>query len=475
MTRSVLPAILLATLVSCKPGDILDVAPPTGVLPGSAQNSRAGAESILTSARAYVAQGFSQYLNGSVEWSGLLGDEFFWSYFTFAGEWAGIDARNTEAHGGFSEPEDGTVQALMAARTTLLTAIPLLEKYEPPAGQAKVALAFALTGYTELLVGEDFCAGMVLSTPTSSGVIYGTPLFTDSIFAVAESHFDSALKYAGTDSLALPLASVGLARARLNRANFAGAATAAQNVPTGFIYNTEEQLGGFNNEGLTSSNVYGFAVTGFKCGYFGTADAKGGNGMNYVSANDPRLVLDTMVVETCDKTHGLITADSIWYYPTKFGLQSTQVGLATGVEARLIEAEAALHAGQVGTWAGDLNDLRASAPSTYLALPTGMDPLTTDSTTGAAADLQVDVMFREKAFWLYGMGSRLGDMRRLVRQYGRDQSTVFPVGPYPFNGRTGLPGPVPTYGTEVNLTLPTPNGGLADPNPNYRGCLDRNA
>jgi hypothetical protein len=98
-------------------------------------------------------------------------------------------------------------------------------------------------------------------------------------------------------------------------------------------------------------------------------------------------------------------------------------------------------------------------------------PLTTDSTTAATAATQVDVMFRERAFWLYGTGTRLGDMRRLVRQYGRDQSTVFPVGPYPYASFPGLPSPVPTYGTDVSLTLPTSAGGLTDPNPNYRGCL----
>ena len=34
--------------------------------------------------------------------------------------------------------------------------------------------------------------------------------------------------------------------------------------------------------------------------------------------------------------------------------------------------------------------------------------------------------FREKAFWKFGRGQRLGDLRRLVRQYGRTQDKVFP-------------------------------------------------
>jgi hypothetical protein len=84
-------------------------------------------------------------------------------------------------------------------------------------------------------------------------------------------------------------------------------------------------------------------------------------------------------------------------------------------------------------------------------------------------------MFRERAFWLYGTGTRLGDLRRLVRQYGRNQNTVYSVGPYPFSGATGIPGPLGAYGTDVSLTLPTAAGGLSDPNPNYKGCLNHNA
>jgi hypothetical protein len=60
--------------------------------------------------------------------------------------------------------------------------------------------------------------------------------------------------------------------------------------------------------------------------------------------------------------------------------------LATGATARLIAADAALHASLAGTWADDLNALRTNAPGTYLTLATRMSPLTTDSTTSASAD-----------------------------------------------------------------------------------------
>ncbi len=164
-----------------------------------------------------------------------------------------------------------------------------------------------------------------------------------------------------------------------------------------------------------------------------------------------------------------IVPDSVWYYPVKFGNPSVNVPLATGVEARLVEAEAALHTSP-GAWAADLRALRADSADTHISFPAA-DSLSADSTTLASAAMQVDVMFRERAFWLYGTGTRLGDMRRLIRQYGRDQSTVFPVGAYPNGHDPHLPAPIPSYGTDVNLTLPTPFAGLVNPNSSYKGCL----
>jgi starch-binding outer membrane protein, SusD/RagB family len=465
-----------ATIIGCKPSDVLSVPPPVGVLPASTYNNQNGAELLANNGIARVSQGFSQYDYGVIMWSGQLADEFSWSDFPYYGGTANIDARFTAALNGFTESGDMAIQSLMAARVTLLTALPLLVQYEPAANQSKIGMAYAMIGYTELLSAEDFCAGLPLGLITTTGVVYGQPLTTDSIFATAEAHFDSAVKYANNDATVTPLASVGLARARLNRANYTGAASAVANVPTSFVYNAELPAGGYNQGGLTTSNLYSYDIQYEGCGDFNPANLKGGNGMNYTTANDPRLVFDTGIQETCDGLYGgSAYSDSVWYYPIKFGLVSTSVPLATGVEARLIEAEAALQAGNAGAWAMDLNTLRANASGTYLALTSEVPALTTDSTTSAAFPMQVDVMFRERAFWLFGTGVRLGDMRRLIRQYGRDQSTVFPVGPFPHGNVSTLPSPLPNYGTDVNLTLPTAAGGYNDPNPAYKGCINKSA
>jgi starch-binding outer membrane protein, SusD/RagB family len=58
---------------------------------------------------------------------------------------------------------------------------------------------------------------------------------------------------------------------------------------------------------------------------------------------------------------------------------------------------------------------------------------------------------------------RLGDLRRLVRQYGRDQADVFPNGTY---WREGL-----QYGSDVNFPIYVDENN----NPNFTGCLNRDA
>jgi hypothetical protein len=462
---------MLLGSAACRPSDVLVVPPPAGVTPSSAYQNQTGAEGLLAVGKGQVFQGlaggaFSS--KGLLPWSGVLGDEFTWAYFIYFANDANIDARMTVGTGGFQESGDAAIQLLLRSRLTLMSAVPELEQHEPASGQSKIGEAFALVGYVELLVAEDYCAGAVLDALVPvKGVQYGAPLTTDSLLGAATADFDSAAAHAGGNATIAALAAVGSARALLDRGQFAAAAAAVRGVPTSFVYNTELELG---SGAPGTFNLYGEQTQYMGCGYVNVGDRKGGNGLNFVSAQDPRLVLSTTAAKTCDGLYGG-SADSVWYQPVKFGNPSTYVPLATGVEARLIEAEAALRGNDVGTWAAGLSALRGDTASTHVMFDTSQVPIKGDSTTGANAAAQVDFLFRERALWLFGTGTRLGDMRRLVRQYGRDQSAVFPVGPYPSGHNPNLPSPLPSYGTDVNLTLPTSAGGLSTPNPNYKGCV----
>jgi hypothetical protein len=57
---------------------------------------------------------------------------------------------------------------------------------------------------------------------------------------------------------------------------------------------------------------------------------------------------------------------------------------------------------------------------------------------------------------------RLGDMRRLVCQYGRAQNTVFPTGRDHKGGE---------YGSDVNFAVSSDERN----NPKFTGCIDRSA
>jgi hypothetical protein len=120
------------------------------------------------------------------------------------------------------------------------------------------------------------------------------------------------------------------------------------------------------------------------------------------------------------------------FYQRKYVNESAAIPVASGQEARLIEAEGELAAAQYGPMNTILNTLRAAAALAALPVPA----------TQAEAE---DQLFSERAYWLFATGHRHGDMRRLVRQYGRAESAVFPVGTY-FKGGA--------YGTNVSLPIP---------------------
>ena len=454
-------------LTACKPSDVLSVPPPAGVTVAGAYNSQSGAELLFNNGKGQVFQGIARGFSGLIQWTGLLGDEFQLVSFVYLSTDANIEARRTTGGGGFGEAGDATLQTLLAARVTLLQALPLLKQFEPAGAKSKVGEAYALVGYTELIAAENYCAGLPLGQlVVGAGVQYGSPLTRDSLLGTALTDFDSAAANASGSDTIQYLAAIGQARTLLNRGQFAPAAAAVAAVPTSFVYNTDLHPGGYSPGG---QNLYDEQSAYFGCGLVNVADHKGGNGLNYFSAADPRIAIDSTIAETCDGyAYMTVNTDTVWYFPTKFGYASELVPMASGIEARLIEAEYALNNSDNATWTADLNALRADSADTHVD---SLFPLTADSTTTASTTEQVDVMFRERAFWLYGDGYRVGDMRRLVRQYGRDQNTVFSVGPYPEANNPALPTPLPNYGTDVSFTLPTGAGGLADPNPAYKGCL----
>ncbi|HWZ58753.1 MAG TPA: hypothetical protein VNW46_07210 [Gemmatimonadaceae bacterium] len=444
-----------AALLGCRPSDVLSVPPPPGVVSGGSLNTPDGAESIFEAGRYQLFNGLVGY-NNLLMWSETLSDEYTWFLASDAGLGMNVDARTTSAGGGYAEGGDNALQPLLTGRSSLLVALPVMEKYEAATNLSHVGEAFALVGYSELLLAEDYCAGLPLSQvlPGGRGIQYGHPLTTDSLLGVAEAHFDSALAHAAGSDTVVNLASIGLARTLLNRARYDSAALVVANVTPGFVYNTD--MPPTPNQGGTSGvNLYAGMTTVYGVQLINVSDREGTNGQPFISAHDPRLQFDTTFT---------MTGAATWYVPKKFE-NFEYIPLATGIEAGLIQAEAALHNGS-GAWLTDLQALRTSAGDTA----TIADPISPSA--------RVDLLFSERAFWLFGTGTRLGDLRRLIRQYGRDQSTVFPTGTYVPGTNPSLSSPpILTYGTDVNLTLPTGAQTVVTPssNPYYKGCIDSGA
>jgi hypothetical protein len=325
---------------------------------------------------------------------------------------------------------------LSNARISALTAISDLEQYNPTPAW-RIGEMFALLGYAETFFAEDMCSGVPLGIVTDGTPTYGPALTRSELIQAALAHFDSAAAYATASDSILNLARIGRARVLLDSGDVAAAGTAAALVPVTYTYDVE----------------FGASTLGRNFPYYysdqkatSVSDREGTNGLPFVSANDPR-------VPTQNLGPGLSSGDVYSFVP--YSSLTAPMRLAGGVEAVLIRAEAALAANNPGEWANLLNSLRQSA------ITPPMPPLTADSTTTASPTLREDVMFRERAFWLFGTGHRQGDLRRMVRQYNRTPESIFPTGLYQ---NTGL-----QYGTAVTFI---PSGEQF--NPTFSGCIDTN-
>jgi hypothetical protein len=251
---------------------------------------------------------------------------------------------------------------------------------------------------------------------------------------------------------------VAKARAQRDLGQFAAAATTVNGVPTSFAWNftfsvTTSDNNLYSMNAPTANPRY---VVGDSFQMVNGVKTLLKNSLPFASANDPRLPIVGRTDATTPKAADGVT--TLVYTQVWGNNRSAAVTIANGIDARLIEAEARLQTNDIAGMIGILNALRASPQQLAGLNVPSMPPLATPATKDAA----IDVMFREAAFWTFGRGQRLGSLRRLVRQYGRDQSNVFPDGPFHKGG---------VHGTDVNFSIPD----AEFTNPNYAGCFDRNA
>ena len=345
-------------------------------------------------------------------------------------------------------------------RTSAKQAIEALDRFD--AEDWKIAEMYVALAYAENQLAENACSGVPLSEISGTDVQYGPPLPTPQVYESALTNVNTALAtVTGTSADAVRIrraASVLKGRILLNLARFAEAGTAVAGVPTDYAYAEEHSLTSNANAIWTFNNSVGRWVV---------SNGEGGNTINFALAGDPRLpicrgasstatgagTLPVCPAGTAGRAFDVQARTIPLFVQQAFPAVSTPVPIISGVEARLVEAEAALRAGDVPTFLAIHNALRSTVA--------GLAPLADPGTDVARQDLH----FREKAFWLFGRGYRLGDMRRLVRQYGRNSETVFGTGAW-FKGGT--------FGTDVNFPIPQ----AEENNPEFpknQSCIDRNA
>lgn len=434
----------LATLPiqGCDPNSILQVTDPDIILDATSASGALALKNGVILRMAQATNGI-QGPDALFIYSGLLADEWR-SGDTFV-QRNDMDQRRFDPTNTFLA---GSFRALNRVRVEGGAAITALRTYSPTPA-ANIGQMFAFIAFAENLAGELYCNGVPLSNLAGRTLEFGDPLSVDSVFTRAVSFSDSALANVTGEvaSRITNLAAVVKGRALLNRGQFAAAATAVTSVPTTFRFDVTHSLTVNDNQNWAlNPNAKRYTM----------ADLEGGNGLPFSTANDPRVVrkIGGSIFDSAFPI--TLISQGIWG-------RTTSIAIATGIEARLIEAEAALQAGGVSGWLSIINTLRTNT-ALYPTPQTGFTAgaaLTAVADPGTAAG-RVDLMFRERAFWMFGTGHRLGDLRRLIRQYGRDSEAVFPTGAF-FKGGN----------YEDAVTLPVPFDERN--NPQFVECTNRSA
>jgi hypothetical protein len=387
---------------------------------------------------------------GIWNWEGLFTDEMR-SVDTFT-QRQNADQRNLQTDDSVLR---GIYNAAQQARGRARDAINALLAYEPtPTGKQHVGEMYVMMGYIEMALSQSFCNGIPFGETVDGVPQYTAPLTDAEGFALAIARIDTALTYlTGTDAASINIkyaALVTKARAQADLADFAGAAATVASVPTSFQY-------AFTYSQTTTSNAWwslGPSRKGYSAGDSTDVGGRIVNAIPFARLSDPRVSITDTHTKAEDNVSDFVQTNN-WG-------REDPVPALSGIDARLIEAEAKLQANDIAGMMLIVNALRTSPQTLGTFDVAAMAALPTPATQADA----IDLFFREKALWQFQRGYRMDDLRRLVRQYGRAQDAVFPSGDFTSSGA-----PAGQYGSQVAFPVP-------DYEKNYRnflGCIDTNA
>ncbi len=438
-------AALSLGAAGCKSSEVLNVQTPD-ILAPTVFNTPTGTDPLRFGVISDFTVGFDGSTDSYTTMSGDMADELM-ATDTFA-ERLSVNARNPVEVNSSTE---SVFRALQQAHSGAIKAATVLAAAQPSQKWQRGEM-YMLRGYVEIVLAEGFCSGTAFSTADDNGVVtYGPVNSTTQLFTLAVASFDSALGLADTSKRVLYGSQIGKARALINLGKFADAAAAVPNVPRSFQLLTYHSTASSREQ----NGMWNAAANGSS--RYSIVTKEGGNGLPYLATTtDPRIPW------SASSRIGFNSISTNLPTETKFG-QTTSGIVGDGTEAQLDILEARLQGGaqadRDAVFAG-LNTLRTTNTPAIPAIA-GSAP-----TTQAAA---VDLYFQERAYWTWLTGHRLGDMRRLVRQYGRGVETVFPTGLVANSGTPSISSALSgSYGTATSMIIPFAERN----NPNYTGCLD---
>ena len=451
--------LAFVALTGCNAKDQLLQPQNPGLIDPSAVNSPTAALAL----RVGALSRYKQLTNGNGteaiwEYGGTLADEY--KNADFLTDRVAIDQRIVDPANGIITGQSATYAVVTQSRGFVRDAISAMKSFLPDSTGLRAEL-WAELGFLEMTLADNFCNGIPLGHTIAGVQTFGDPLTTKQVYDSASAHLDSALALsAATDAGTVAIhnfAAIIKARLLVDEGNFGAVAAVTANVPTTYQYTvTFSSTGGGTNGVWSLVNSIARVTVADSIDVVNGAPTVIKNNLPFVSANDPRV--PTISGKLSSPVVGAEDQSTPVFLNLLVKNQFDPIVLGSGIDARLYEAEAKLNANDIPGMMAILNALRAAKPTIGLVAIPALPPLATPADQNAATSL----LFREKAFWTFGRGQRLPDLRRLIRQYKRTEDNVFPTGGY-FKGGT--------FGHDVNL--PVPNSEQV--NPLFHGCLDRNA
>jgi len=279
-------------------------------------------------------------------------------------------------------------------------------------GNAETARAYLFAGMANRWFGENFCQ-TVFSEPyndESPGpggeTDTGDAMERDAAFRRAIPLLEAAVRNANSSgqSDVATAAQGGLAQVYLGLGDMQNAVANAAKVPTDFVFAAAYS----SNSGRETSQIWNETHGRHEISAWMTLAGT-------VGAGDPR----TPWTDCSDPSSGCPSGNgadgqTIHYRQEKYPTRDDDIPLVKGTEMRLIEAEAALAAGDLATAMAKVNEMRAHH---------GLDPLESDGTIGSitggdggGANLTSmsgwDILDRERHLTLWLEGRRLWDLHR---------------------------------------------------------------